>query len=73
MSIPVIEIRGMQEAYQSLIMHVFMMDLKPFRFFWSLVERPSMTVPKVLQRANQYIVVEALVLSKDKKMHKRLR
>lgn len=49
------------------------MDLKSFHFFWSLVEKPSMTMPKVLQRANQYIVVEAWVLSKDKEMHKRLR
>ena len=29
-----------------------------------------MTVPEVLQRANQYIVVEAIISSKSKEMHK---
>ncbi|RWW62499.1 hypothetical protein BHE74_00030369 [Ensete ventricosum] len=40
------------------------------RFFWSLVQRPTTIVPKMLQRANQYITVATLVAEK-RKDHKR--
>ncbi|RWW79394.1 hypothetical protein BHE74_00012322 [Ensete ventricosum] len=42
----------------------FMMGLHPSIFFWSLVECPSVMVPEMLQRANQYIAAETLVAGK---------
>ncbi|RRT79829.1 hypothetical protein B296_00002524 [Ensete ventricosum] len=43
--------------------------LRSSHCFWSLVERPPMAIPKMLQIANQYVVAEVLVAGKreDKK------
>lgn len=51
----------------------FMMGLRPPRLFWSLIERLSTIVLEALQRANQYIVVEAMVSSKCEESRKRLK
>ncbi|THU59691.1 hypothetical protein C4D60_Mb07t04720 [Musa balbisiana] len=37
------------------------MGLKSSHFFWLLVARPSMTIPEVLQRINQYILAEIMI------------
>ena len=58
------EIRGFPDAHPSLIMLAFLMGLKPSRFFWSLIEKLLVTIPEMFQRANQYIVAEALVAGK---------
>ncbi|RWW18682.1 hypothetical protein BHE74_00003676 [Ensete ventricosum] len=58
------KIRGVIDAHPLLIMQAFLMCLRPSRFFWSLVERLSMTITEMLQRVSQYVIAEALVAGK---------
>ncbi|RWW09169.1 hypothetical protein GW17_00027341, partial [Ensete ventricosum] len=62
------EIRAIPNAHPSLVIQAFMIGIRPSCLFWSLVERPPTTVPEMLQRANQYIVAEALVAEKREDM-----
>ncbi|RZS18218.1 hypothetical protein BHM03_00050464 [Ensete ventricosum] len=40
------------------------MGLRPSKLFWSLVKKSSITIPKMMQRANHYIAAETLMVDK---------
>ncbi|RWV96393.1 hypothetical protein GW17_00040900 [Ensete ventricosum] len=42
------------------------MGIRLSKLFWSLVEKPRTTVPKMMQRANHFIAVETLIARKHK-------
>ncbi|RRT43132.1 hypothetical protein B296_00038594 [Ensete ventricosum] len=58
------EIRVIPNVHPSLVIQAFMIGISPSYLFWSLVEQPSMTMPEMLQKANQYVTTEALVAEK---------
>ncbi|RRT82664.1 hypothetical protein B296_00019595 [Ensete ventricosum] len=62
--------RTVPDAHPSLIMQVFLIGLQSSKFFWLLIERLPVIVSEMLQRANQYTIVEALVVGK-REDHKR--
>ncbi|RRT78009.1 hypothetical protein B296_00012576 [Ensete ventricosum] len=66
------EIRRMPDTHPTLAIQAFLMGLRPSRFYWSLIERPPSTVPKMLQRASQYVATEFL-LAEKREDHKKSR
>ncbi|RWW70056.1 hypothetical protein BHE74_00022295 [Ensete ventricosum] len=65
------EIKAILDVHPSLVIQAFMIGIRPSRLFWSLMEQPPMIVPEMLQRANQYVIVDALMAEKreDQKGH----
>ncbi|RZR98877.1 hypothetical protein BHM03_00028315 [Ensete ventricosum] len=59
-----LQVQGIPNVHSSLAIQAFLTRLKPSRFFWSLIERPPATVPKMLQWAHQYMAAEMLVVGK---------
>ncbi|RZS14571.1 hypothetical protein BHM03_00046269 [Ensete ventricosum] len=55
------QVQGIPDLHPSLVIQAFLTGLRPSRFFWSLIERPPVTLPEMLQRAHQYIAAETLI------------
>ncbi|RRT51731.1 hypothetical protein B296_00050930 [Ensete ventricosum] len=58
------KVRAIPDAHPLLVIQAFMIGIRPSHLFWSLMERPPMTVLEMLQRANQYVVAKTLVTEK---------
>ncbi|KAJ8478746.1 hypothetical protein OPV22_022473 [Ensete ventricosum] len=58
------QVQGISDLHPSLAIQAFLTGLRPSRFFWSLIERPPTTLPKMLQRAHQYMAAETLIAGK---------
>ncbi|RZS24307.1 hypothetical protein BHM03_00057358 [Ensete ventricosum] len=58
------QVQRIPNLHLSLVIQAFLMGLRPSRFFWSLIERPPMTLPEMLQRAHQYMAAETLIVGK---------
>ncbi|RRT80973.1 hypothetical protein B296_00002735 [Ensete ventricosum] len=58
------QVQGIPYIHPSLAIQAFLTGLRPSRFFWSLIERPPMTLPEMLQQVHQYMVAETLVASR---------
>ncbi|RRT45599.1 hypothetical protein B296_00020383 [Ensete ventricosum] len=66
------QVRGIPDLHLSLAIQAFLMGLRPSKFFWSLIERPPVTLPEMLQRAHQYMAAETLIAGKrDETKHPR--
>ncbi|RWV90302.1 hypothetical protein GW17_00047506 [Ensete ventricosum] len=57
-------IKDIPDGHPSLVIQAFLIGLRPSSFFWSVVERPPIMVPEMLQRTNQYIIAETLMAEK---------
>ncbi|RWV94645.1 hypothetical protein GW17_00042801 [Ensete ventricosum] len=68
----VVKIRGVPNMHPSLVMQAFWIGRQPSRFFWSLIERSTTTIPEMLEQANHFIAIEVLVVGK-REDHKRPR
>ncbi|RRT33261.1 hypothetical protein B296_00057015 [Ensete ventricosum] len=49
------QVQGIPDLHPSLAIQAFLTRLMSSRFFWSLIERPPMTLPEMLQWAHQYM------------------
>ncbi|RWW35385.1 hypothetical protein BHE74_00059687, partial [Ensete ventricosum] len=58
------QVQGIPDLHPSLAIQAFLTGLRPSRFFWSLLERPPMTLPEMLQLAYQYMEAETLIACK---------
>ncbi|RZS25566.1 hypothetical protein BHM03_00058787, partial [Ensete ventricosum] len=58
------QVQGIPDLHPSLAIQAFLTGLRPSRFFWSLIERPPVTLPEMLQRAHQYMLAETLIAGK---------
>ncbi|RZR89211.1 hypothetical protein BHM03_00016887 [Ensete ventricosum] len=58
------QVQGILDLHPSLAIQAFLTGLRPSRFFWSLIERPPVTMPEMLQRAHQYMAAETLIVGK---------
>ncbi|RZS08255.1 hypothetical protein BHM03_00039193, partial [Ensete ventricosum] len=58
------QVQGIPDLHPSLAIQAFLTGLRPSRFFWSLIERPPITLPEMLQRAHQYMAAETLIAGK---------
>ncbi|RRT56216.1 hypothetical protein B296_00044367, partial [Ensete ventricosum] len=58
------QVQGIPDLHPSLAIQAFLTGLRPSRFFWSLIERPPVTLPEMLQRAHQYMAAETLIAGK---------
>ncbi|RZR88297.1 hypothetical protein BHM03_00015852 [Ensete ventricosum] len=59
------QVQGIPDLHPSLAIQAFLTGLRPSRFFWSLIERPPVTLPEMLQRAHQYMAAETLIAGKQ--------
>ncbi|RWV77272.1 hypothetical protein GW17_00061924 [Ensete ventricosum] len=64
------EVKAIPDAHPSLVIQTFMIGIRPSHLFWSLMERPPATVLEMLQRANQYVTTETLVVSSRRPNHR---
>ncbi|RWW57341.1 hypothetical protein BHE74_00035871 [Ensete ventricosum] len=58
------ESRAIPDTHPSLVIQAFLVGICPSKLFWSLVEKPPTIVPEMMQRANHFIVAEALIVGK---------
>ncbi|RWW37245.1 hypothetical protein BHE74_00057673, partial [Ensete ventricosum] len=58
------QVQGIPDLHPSLAIQAFLTGLRQSRFFWSLIERPPVTLPEMLQRAHQYMAAETLIAGK---------
>ncbi|RWW19734.1 hypothetical protein GW17_00016184 [Ensete ventricosum] len=57
----VTETRAIPDAHPSLVIQAFMMGIRLSKLLWSLVKKPSTTVPEMMQRTNHFIAAKTLI------------